>query len=72
MHMTICALEYQRVSNLLGPAAAAAEFAPRLHYGWVYRQILDDPPWFCGFLDRHDIRVPTQPPVPRRCVNVEW
>lgn len=72
LHMTICALEYQCVSDLLGPAAAAAELGPRLHYGWVYRQILDDPAWFRSFLDRHDIRVPAQPPVPRRCINVEW
>jgi hypothetical protein len=72
LHMTICALEYQAVSDLLGPAGAAAEFAPRLHYGWVYRQILDDPAWFRSFLDRHDIRVPPQPPVPRRCINVGW
>jgi hypothetical protein len=72
LHMTICALEYQGVSDLLGPAAAAAELGPRLHYGWVYRQILDDPAWFRDFLDRHDIRVPAGPRVPRRCINVEW
>jgi hypothetical protein len=54
------------------PAAAVAELGPRLHYGWVYRQILDDPARFGSFLDRHDIRVPAQPPVPRRCINIEW
>jgi hypothetical protein len=72
LHVTICALEYQSLSDVLGPPAAAAELAQRLHYGWVYRQILDDPAWFSSFLARHDIRVSAQPPVPRRCVSVEW
>jgi hypothetical protein len=69
LHMGVCALEYQSLSLLLGQEAAATELKQRRGYSWVYGQILDDPDWFSGFLHRHGIQVPEQPPVPRRYVG---
>ena len=69
LHMSVCALEYHGLSEILGPAAAAAELRQHAGYAWIYGQILDDPGWFAGFLHRHGFRVPEQPPVPRRLVG---
>lgn len=67
LHLTVCALEYQSLSEILGTAAAAAELRQHTGYAWIYGQILADPDWFAEFLHRHGLRVPEQPPVPRRC-----
>jgi len=72
LHMSVCALEYQSLSEILGPGAAAAELRQHSQYSWVYGQILADPGWFTGFLRRHGLHVPRQPPVPRRYVGEEW
>jgi hypothetical protein len=69
LHMSVCAMEYQSLCELLGPAAAAAELGQHAGYRWIYGQILADPGWFSGFLHRHGLRVPDQPPVPRRLVD---
>ena len=69
LHMSVCALEYHSLSEILGPAAAAAELRQHTGYAWIYGQILDDPGWFAGFLHRHGLRMPGQPPVPRRLVG---
>jgi hypothetical protein len=47
-----------------GPAAA--ELRQHAGYSWIYDQILASPDWFAGFLRRHGLQVPRQPPVPRR------
>lgn len=52
---------------MAGPAAAADELRPYAGYFWIYGQILADPAWFSGFLRRHGLQVPEEPPVPRRC-----
>ncbi len=70
LHMAVCALEYQSLSAILGHEAAATELKQHRGYSWVYGQILDDPDWFSGFLHRHGIQVPEQPPVPRRYVGL--
>jgi hypothetical protein len=72
LHMSVCALAYQSLSEILGPGAAAAELRQHAQYSWVYGQILGDPGWFTGFLRRHGLQVPRQPPVPRRYVGEEW
>jgi hypothetical protein len=72
LHMTVCALEYQSLCELLGTEAAAAELRQQKHYSWLYEQILADPGWFAAFLDRHGITVPAQIPVPRRYCGEEW
>ena len=72
LHLTVCALEYQSLSELLGPSAAAGELRQHQHYAWIYGQILDDPGWFSGFLHRHGLGVPEEPPVPRRYFGEEW
>ena len=69
LHLSVCALEYQSLSELLGPSAAAAELRQHTGYSWIYGQILASPGWFSSFLHRHGLRVPDQPPVPRRCLG---
>ncbi len=72
LHMSVCALEYHSLSEFLGPSTAAAELRQHAGYSWIYGQILASPDWFSGFLHRHDLRVPEQPPVPRRCFGEPW
>ena len=72
LHISVCALEYHSLSELLGPSAATAELRQHTSYSWIYGQILASPGWFSGFLHRHGLRVPEQPPVPRRCFGEPW
>jgi hypothetical protein len=72
MHLSLCALEFFSLSEIIGTAAAEAELRQQKYYGWIYEQILADPDWFAGFLDRHDLRLPEQAPVPRRYYGEEW
>jgi hypothetical protein len=72
LHLSVCALEYQSLCELLGPEAAAGELRQQKHYSWMYEQILTDPGWFAAFLDRHGITVPAEPPVPRRYCGEDW
>lgn len=72
LHMSVCALEYQSLSEVLGQAEASAELAQQVSYSWLYEQILADPPWFAGYLARHGLSVPRQPPVPRRYFGDAW
>jgi hypothetical protein len=69
LHMSVCALEYHSLSEILGPSAAAAELRQHAGYSWIYGQILASPDWFSGFLHRHGLQIPAQPPVPRRCFS---
>lgn len=72
LHMSVCALEYFSLVEVLGQPAAEAELRRHASYAWIYRQILADPGWFAGYLDRHGLRVPSRPPVPRRYVGDPW
>jgi hypothetical protein len=72
LHMSVCALEYQSLSEILGQAAAEAELAEHVHYSWLYEHILADPAWFADYLQRHGLQVPDRPPVPRRYIGEEW
>ena len=72
LHLALCALEYASLCDLLGPAGAAAELAQHNIYSWIYGQILADPEWFGEFLDRHGLRVPEYPPIPRRYFGDAW
>ena len=72
LHMSVCALEYHSLSDLLGRSAAAAELRQHTGYSWIYGQILASPDWFSGYLHRHGLRVPEQPPVPRRYLGERW
>lgn len=72
LHMSVCALEHRSLSELLGPSEAAEELRQHVGYSWIYGQILADPVWFSRFLHRHGLRVPEQPPVPRRCFSETW
>lgn len=72
LHLSVCALEHRSLSEVIGPAAAAAELAQHRVYAWMYEKILADPAWFAGLLDRHALRWPDEPPVPRRYYGEEW
>lgn len=69
-HLSVCALEYFSLGELIGIAAATDELRQHEGYSWIYGQILADPDWFAGFLDRHGLRVPGEASVPRRCFSV--
>jgi hypothetical protein len=69
MHMSVCALEYQSLSALVGREAAEAELRAHAGYSWIYSQILDDPQWFEEYFTRHNIALPNEPPIPRRYVG---
>lgn len=72
LHMSVCALEYFSLVEVLGQPAATAELRQHAVYSWIYGQILADPGWFAGFLDRHGLRLPSEPRVPRRYVGDPW
>lgn len=72
LHLSVCALEYHSLSEIIGPPAAADELRQHAGYSWIYGQILTSPGWFSGFLHRHGLRVPEQFPVPRRCFSEPW
>jgi hypothetical protein len=44
--MSVCALEYQSLSKILGPSAVAAARRQHAGYTWIYSQILASPGWF--------------------------
>jgi hypothetical protein len=69
LHISVCALEYHSLSEILGPTAADSELQQHNGYSWIYRQILASPGWFSDFLRRHRLQVPGQPPVPRRYIG---
>jgi hypothetical protein len=71
-HMSVCALEYHSLAQILGPAAAAAELGQHQHYTWIYAQILGDHAWFTAYLHRHGLHPTAQPPVPRRYIGDHW
>ncbi len=72
LHMSVCALEYQSLCQLIGLQAATAELEQHSGYSWLYGKILADPGWFAGYLRRHGLAVPEQPPVPRRYFGDPW
>jgi hypothetical protein len=72
LHMSVCALEYQSLAEIIGSTAAAEELSQHRVYSWIYSQILEDPVWFSDYLDRHGLRPPEHPPVPRRYFGDAW
>jgi hypothetical protein len=69
LHLSVCALEYFSLSELIGPAAAASELRQHRGYSWIYGHILTSTDWFSEFLDRHGLKAPAHPPHPRRLVG---
>lgn len=72
LHISVCTLEFQSLSEIIGPAQTAAELRELGRYPWIYGQILEDSGWFARFLRRHGLNVPEQPPVPRRYCGADW
>jgi hypothetical protein len=72
LHLSVCAMEYSSLADLIGPDAAAATLRAQSHYAWIYEQILADPAWFADFLARHGLGTPDAPRVPRRYFGPDW
>ena len=72
LHMSVCALEYQSLSEIIGRPAARAEVHQHAGYSWIYEQIQAEPRWFSDYLQRHALKVPEHPPVPRRYFGDTW
>jgi hypothetical protein len=43
MHLIICDLEYQAMTNLVGREKARETLARIAHYKWIYEQVLEAP-----------------------------
>jgi hypothetical protein len=72
IHVSVCALEYHSLAEIIGAADAAAELRQHQGYSWIYGQILDSPDRLHGFLGRHGLQTPSEPPVPRRYFGEQW
>ncbi len=72
LHLSICALEYASLGEVIGIDAATAELRQQRIYGWMYERILAEPEWFADLLGRHELRLPSKVPVPRRYYGEEW
>jgi hypothetical protein len=64
LHMSVCALEFQSMGEIIGPALAAAELRNLGRYSWIYGQIFEEPSWFARFLHRHGLHVPSSRQFP--------
>jgi hypothetical protein len=71
LHLVVCALEYQSLTELVGRQAATTELECHRGYSWIYHQVLSDPRWFAGFLAAHQLAVPVAAQVPRRYYGAE-
>ncbi len=72
LHVSVCGLEYLSLSEMIGAAEAESQLRSQRIYSWIYEQVLADVGWLTDFLARHDLRVPSQIPVPRRFVGPGW
>ncbi len=72
LHISVCSLEYVSLAEVIGEAEAVAVLRGRLHYSWMYEQILADPAWARDLLMRHGLFAPAAPPVPRRYYGPAW
>lgn len=72
LHLSVCTLEYASLCEVIGVAAATAELRQQRIYAWMYERILAEPEWFADLLERHELRMPGEVPVPRRYYGEEW
>jgi hypothetical protein len=72
LHISVCSLEYVGLAEVIGEADALAALSGRLHYSWMYGQILADRAWARDLLSRHGLAAPAAPPVPRRYYGPAW
>ena len=58
LHLLVCTLELQAVTELLDETRARLQLERWTHYTWVYRTVLTDTERLKGVLQRHGIVVP--------------
>jgi hypothetical protein len=58
LHLIVCTLELQALTELLGEPRARQQLESWTHYTWVYRTVLTDTERLGGVLSRHGIIVP--------------
>ena len=58
LHLIVCMLELQAVTELLDEPRARQQLERWTHYTWVYRTVLTDTERLKGVLQRHGIVVP--------------
>jgi hypothetical protein len=58
LHLIVCTLELQALTELLGEPRARQQLESWAHYTWVYRTVLTDTERLGGVLSRHGIIVP--------------
>jgi hypothetical protein len=58
LHLILCTLELQALTELLGESSARQQLARWTHYTWVYQTVLTDTEQIGGLLRRHGIVVP--------------
>src|SRR5262249_23660555 len=58
LHLIVCTLELQAVTELLDETRARQQLERWTHYTWVYRTVLTDTERLKGVLQRHGIVVP--------------
>jgi hypothetical protein len=57
LHLFVCYLEYDALTQLLGPEAARSQIEKLAdhHYKWVYRTVLKDGDKLRAILERHSL-----------------
>ena len=58
LHLIVCTLELQALTELLGEPSARQQLERWTHYTWVYRTVLTDTERIGGVLRRHGVIVP--------------
>lgn len=60
LHLIVCLLELQALTELLGEARAREQLGKVDHYKWVYRTVLADTEKLSQLLARHGLLVPSR------------
>ena len=58
IHLVVCYLELQAVTELQGESFARASLAANENYTWIYEQVLSDDGFIKGVLQRHGLSLP--------------
>ena len=58
LHLIVCTLELQALTELLGEPSARQQLARWTHYTWVYRTVLTDTEKIADLVRRHGMIVP--------------
>ena len=58
LHLIVCTVELQALTELLGEQSARQQLESWNHYTWVYRTVLTDTERIGGLLRRHGVVVP--------------